>query len=176
MLFRNVATRGRRSKSAAATTRTELMKIQESVPCNLLGVTLIRWFRFPAGMLVCTRNLGQDRGMASVITTGWHLWVIKGGGGASKELTLPALTFTKVEIKAPLQKIYGNSNVQSATVFVRCLARTHARTHRAPHSGVGWVTSRWRACAVISGRSRRRTCTHLSEPEQMLLHSACFHS
>lgn len=89
---------------------------------------------------------GQDRGMVSVITTEWHLWVIKRSGSASKELTLPALTFTKVEIKAPLQKIYGNSNVQSAAVFVRCLALTHAHS-RASHSCVGCVTSRWRPSA-----------------------------
>lgn len=74
-------------------------------------------------------GVGHDRGMVSARTTEWHLWVIKRSGRASKELTCQALTFTIVEIKAPLQKIYGNSNVQSATVFVRCLALTHPHTY-----------------------------------------------
>lgn len=110
---------------------------------------------------------GGVRGMASVITTGWHLWVIKGGGSASKELTLPALTFTKVEIKAPLQTIYGNSNVQSATVFVRCLALTHARAYTYTPSGtltrglcVQQMTSK---CCNLQRRSCRRTCPNLNK-------------
>lgn len=88
------------------------------------------------------------KGMASAITTGWHFCEIKGDQSASKELTLPALTFSKVEIKALLQKIYSNSNAQSATV---CLSGVYlSRTRTSSHSNRGYVTSRWRPSAKKS--------------------------
>lgn len=81
------------------------------------------------------------QGMASAVTTGWHLCQIKGDPSASKTLTLPALTFSKVEITAPLQKICSNSNTQSATVCLSGVwrsrstrARTNARTRTHPNA------------------------------------------
>lgn len=112
---------------------------------------------------------GQDRGMVSVIPTEWHLWVIKRSGSASKELTLPSLTFTKVEIKAPLQKINGNSNVQSATVFVRCLALTHAHTYTTSLTLMRglWPADDVQVLSVIFGEDRVdslvRTCPNLNK-------------
>lgn len=78
---------------------------------------------------------GGDREMASAITTGWHFREIKGDQSASKELTLPALTFSKVEIKELLQKIYSNSNTQSATVCLSgVFGASHSCTHTHPHT------------------------------------------
>lgn len=131
--YRREATRGRCSRTPAARadwdSRNQLCVVSFVSRSSDDSDSLLE---FLFAQEIC---FGGGRGMASVITTGWHLWVIKGGGSASKELTLPALTFTKVEIKAPLQTIYGNSNVQSATVFVRCLALTHAHAYTYTSSG-----------------------------------------
>lgn len=91
------------------------------------------------------KSVWGDRGMASAVTTGWHFCEIKGEQSASKKLTLPALTLSKVEIKASLQKIYSNSNAQSATVCLsgvygaslsrkHLCTRSHTHIHTNPHT------------------------------------------
>lgn len=111
--------------------------------------------------------------MLTVITTEWYLWVIKRSGSASKELTLPSLTFTEVEIKAPLQKIYGNSDVQSAKVFVRCLALTHAHVHTEPHTHAlaAWPAGDVQVLSVILGEDSVGALVRTCQNPKGLLHS-----
>lgn len=106
-------------------------------------------------LLLFTQQIcSRDRGMASALTTGWHFCGIKGDPSASKELTLPALTFSKVEIKAPLQKIYGNWNgLQCVCQVSGALTCARAHTHQT------WAA--WPADDVHVLRSFHQAFQHL---------------
>ena len=119
--------------------------------------------------------LGQ-REMASAVTTGWHFCEIKGDQAASKGLTLPPLTFSKVQIKALLQKIYSNSKVPQCVCQVSTthliLKHTLKHAHTLKHGPR--MTSRWRPSANISPErnSRGSFPSGTSAPESFITHPA----
>lgn len=123
-------------------------------------------------LLFAQQICSRDRGMASALTTGWHFCGIKGDPSASKELTLPALTFSKVEIKAPLQKIYGNWNgLQCVCQVSGALTCARAHTHQT------WAA--WPADDVQVLRSFHQAFQHLwvshRTPEWGKCWISCFH-